>query len=376
MKKRYVIYACVLALLGLMFTAWSPVLPFVQVPGEVWPSIHWDSHSFLYGPFSTGLTNTAFATILVFIIVLGLGLSLRARSRTADEIPTGFYNVMEMIMEGAYDYVVSTAGTKWAKTFFPFFMTFVLWILVANWMELVPGVDSIGYIEDFSIYSPIAKEAKAAKAAEGDHGEKDDSHADDSHDSHAPNLDPKLYGENLVIPYGACRENRGPFIFLTPAKNCTEYAPDGSVENGGEARWQMVPYIRAAATDLNFTFALALISVIMTQFYGMKANGMKYWTKFFTWNTEKILESPLGIMDTVVGLLEFVSEVFKIVSFAFRLFGAIFAGQILLFVIGNLLPVGNLLFYFLEFAVGALQAGVLALLTLIFMTGAVQEPHH
>lgn len=376
MKKRNIIYLCVLGLLVLMFTPWSPVLPFVQVPGEVWPSIHWDSHSFLYGPFSTGLTNTAFATFLVFFIVLGIGLSLRARSRTADEIPTGFYNVIEMAMEGAYDYVVGTAGTKWAKSFFPFFMTFVLWILVANWMELIPGVDSIGYVEDFSLHGP---QAKAAHAADAGHGEEADSHGEEA-DSHgeeaAHGIDKTIFGENQVVAGGACQSHVGPFVFLTPPKNCTVYASDGTIADGSEARWQMVPYVRAAATDLNFTFALALISVIMTQYFGMKANGMKYWTKFFTWNTKKILESPLGIMDTVVGLLEFVSEVFKIVSFAFRLFGAIFAGQILLFVIGNLLPVGNLLFYFLEFAVGALQAGILAMLTLIFMSGAVQEPHH
>jgi F-type H+-transporting ATPase subunit a len=372
MKKRYVIYGCVVALLALMFTAWSPVLPFVQVPGEVWPSIHWPDGSFLYGPFSSGLTNTAFATFLVFFIVLGLGLSLRARSRTADEIPTGFYNVIEMIIEGAYDYVVSTSGTKWAKAFFPFFMTFVLWILVANWMELVPGVDSIGYIEDFSLHGPQAKAAHAADAA---YGEEVDSHGEEVEaDSHG--VDTAIFGENQVVVNGACRQNVGPLIFLTAPKNCTVYASDGSVANGSDAKWQMVPYVRAAATDLNFTFALALISVIMTQYFGMKANGMKYWSKFFTWNTEKILESPLGVMDTVVGLLEFVSEMFKIVSFAFRLFGAIFAGQILLFVIGSLLPAGNIVFYFLEFAVGALQAGILALLTLIFMTGAVQEPHH
>lgn len=80
-------------------------------------------------------------------------------------------------------------------------------------------------------------------------------------------------------------------------------------------------------------------------------------------------------MDSGVGLLEFISEIFKIVSFAFRLLGNIFAGQVLLFVMAALLPIANLLFWHLEFFVGILQAGVFALLTLTFMTAAT-ESHH
>jgi F-type H+-transporting ATPase subunit a len=80
-------------------------------------------------------------------------------------------------------------------------------------------------------------------------------------------------------------------------------------------------------------------------------------------------------MDTGVGILEFISEVFKIVSFAFRLLGNIFAGQVLLFVIASLLPVANLFFWHLEFGVGLLQAAVFALLTLTFMKSAT-ESHH
>ncbi|NJN53639.1 MAG: F0F1 ATP synthase subunit A [Anaerolineae bacterium] len=128
--------------------------------------------------------------------------------------------------------------------------------------------------------------------------------------------------------------------------------------------------MRPAATDLNFTLAIAIISVIMTQYYGMRAQGVRYWKKFFVWDGNKIAKSPLAVMDTGVGLLEFISEIFKIVSFAFRLLGNIFAGMVLLFVIASLLPVANLAFYFLEFGVGALQALVFALLTLTFMAGA------
>jgi len=146
--------------------------------------------------------------------------------------------------------------------------------------------------------------------------------------------------------------------------------PEGPKINPPGSRWSIVPFFRPAATDLNFTIAIALISVIMTQYYGMRAQGLSYWKKFFVWDGDKISKNPLAVMDSGVGLLEFISDLFKIVSFAFRLLGNIFAGMVLLFVIASLLPIANLLFYFLEFGVGALQALVFALLTLTFMSGA------
>ncbi len=245
-----------------------------------------------------------------------------------------------MIIEGAYGYVENAAG-KWAKKFFPFFMTFILWIVIANWIELLPLVDSFGLRENLAEFEVEKAEEEAIAA--GEH----------------------LSEEEIERIEAEESEKGGVYNGIWLVK-----APEG--EEAGET---VVPFIRAAATDLNFTLALAFISVIMTQYYGMKAQGMAYWKKFFVWDAEKIKESPLAVMDTGVGLLEFVSEIFKIVSFAFRLLGNIFAGQVLLFVIASLLPVANLLFFHLEFGVGLLQGVVFALLTLTFMTGATQSHH-
>ncbi|NJN53638.1 MAG: F0F1 ATP synthase subunit A [Anaerolineae bacterium] len=159
MKKRYVIYIGVLLLIlfgGAMgsdpVSGWldlnysfSPVRPVIQLPGEV--VVHWPEGSPLDGPFGHGLTNTFIAALITFGAILILMFSLRPRSRSADEVPTGFYNFFELIFEGAYNYVERSAG-KWTKTFFPFFMTFILWILISNWIGLVPGVDSIGKWEN------------------------------------------------------------------------------------------------------------------------------------------------------------------------------------------------------------------------------------
>ncbi len=338
MKKRYIVYAClVLLIIGQIFI---PVpLPVIQLPGEVIAS--WASGSPLKGLFGSGFTNTFLATLITFVLIVVMALALKARSRTADEVPTGFYNFFEMMVEFAYGYVENAAG-KWAKVFFPFFMTFILWIIIANWMELVPGVDAIGKWENIPEHK--AHLAEEAAEEEGHHLTEEEIHA----------IEEEYEGTGYV---------RSGVLLLK-----------GSEEDE-DRNWTIVPYVRAAATDLNFTLAIAIISVVMTQYYGMRALGLKYWKKFFIWDGNKIAKNPLAILDPVVGLLEFVSEIFKIVSFAFRLLGNIFAGQVLLFVIASLVPIANLLFWHLEFAVGALQALVFALLTLTFMSSATQEHH-
>lgn len=337
MKKRYIIYLCVLGLIVLTVLA-RPVLPVIQLPGEVLTGD-------LEIPLIGGLTNTFVATVITFILLVLLAFSLRARSRTADEIPSGFYNLFEMMVEGLFGYVQSAAGPN-AKKFFPFFMTFILWITTANWMELIPGVDAIGIAENLGHHE--VEVAEEAAEAQGEHLTEEQIHA---------------------IEEEASRKG-GSFVGAGPVQFLVQPGEDGV---GGH---NIIPFVRAAATDLNFTIALALISVVTTWYYGMRALGVGgFWGKFFVWDANKIAKNPLAILDPVVGLLELIGEVARILSFSFRLLGNIFAGQVLLFVIASLLPVANLLFWHLEFAVGALQAVIFALLTLTFMSGAVVSHH-
>jgi len=122
------------------------------------------------------------------------------------------------------------------------------------------------------------------------------------------------------------------------------------------------PLLRPPSTDLNFTLALALITVIMTQVYGFRILGVgKQLGRYFT-----LKDGPIGL---VVGLLELLLEPLRIISLSFRLFGNVFAGEVLLVVIGFLLPVlGPIPFYFLEIFVGFIQAYVFAFLTLMYFT--------
>lgn len=131
-----------------------------------------------------------------------------------------------------------------------------------------------------------------------------------------------------------------------------------------------VPLFRSANSDLNNTLALAVISVASVQIFGIITIGFfKYAGKFFV----SPLKKPYGV-GTFVGILELVSEFSKMISFSFRLFGNIFAGEVLLVVIAMIIPyVVPLPFMFLELFVGFIQALVFSMLTLVFLKMAVTE---
>ncbi len=135
----------------------------------------------------------------------------------------------------------------------------------------------------------------------------------------------------------------------------------------------IIPFLRSTSADLNFTLALSLIAVFTVQFAGIAALGIvKYGKKFFISPFHK----PYGI-GTAVGILELVSEIGKIISFTFRLFGNVFAGEVLLTVMLHLVPYFlPLPFMFLEVFVGFIQAVVFAMLTLVFLKMATLESEH
>lgn len=134
------------------------------------------------------------------------------------------------------------------------------------------------------------------------------------------------------------------------------------IHNGHEA---FIPYFRAPTADLNTTLALGLLSIIMVQIFGIKFLGLKYFKKFFDFS------NPINFF---VGLLELISDISKIMSFAFRLFGNILAGEILLLVIGFILPVlGPTPFIGLEIFVGFIQALVFMMLSTVFINMATQS---
>lgn len=135
----------------------------------------------------------------------------------------------------------------------------------------------------------------------------------------------------------------------------------------------IVPFLRSTSADLNFTMALSVMVVLTIQWSGIAALGIvKYGQKFLV----SPLRKPYGL-GTIMGLLELVSEFAKLLSFSFRLFGNVFAGEILLIVMLHLVPYFvPLPFLFLEVFVGFIQAAVFAMLTLVFLKMAMMPAEH
>ncbi len=296
-------------ILGFIFTA--PV-PHVELSGEPL--------------FSTGpkwFTNSLFTTLIVDIIILVVAFMATARMQL---IPSGVQNALEALVEYLFGLAESIAG-KNVMRFFPISATIFMLVLVSNYTGLIPFVGSVGFCHP---------ETEAGAA-------------------HTLRL-----GNQLAMA-------NGKLILLAPAAE-GEAAAEVDHGNTCEHGQKLVPLFRAPSADLNMTLALGLSTMVLVQYFGLSTLGSGYLKKF--WNT-----SGTGFMKGInifVGILEAISEVARVISFTFRLFGNIFAGEVVLatmaFLCAYLIP---LPFYFLEVLVGAVQALVFMMLSLVFFSMAV-----
>lgn len=274
---------------------------------------------------SFAVTNALFTAWIVMLILVLVSLLVTrgyprevSTAKSSELVPSGLTNFVEWIIEGFYGLTQSVAG-KWASKFFPIVMTIFLFVITSNWLGLVPGVAAIGWLEH-----PHGEEAKGFLA-------------------------------------------NGIFLTSQPAPH-------------GEDGYTVVSFFRAPSTDLNFTLALALTAVGLSQYWGFKALRLSYLRRFFDFSGFK-QGAFMGVIMLFVGMLELVAEFAKIISFAFRLFGNIFAGEVLLGVVAFLIPyIVSLPFYGLEVFVGFIQALVFMMLSLVFFTVATighgGEEHH
>ena len=328
-KNRWLLLV-ILVLAFLAAASYSPIMPHVQLPPE-----RLTHHPIIGGIY---LTNTIVAVLIADLILILIALSIRRQARKGKIVFSGIGGAISVILEYLYNLTESTAG-KWTKKIFPWFATIFLLLLIVNWMELIPGVDSIGILE------------------KSDHG----------------------YPTEQLLP--------GLVTIVKPEVATNEQDAHAVEEEHHEEGYALVPFVRVSSTDLNFTVSLAIVSVVMIQVIGVQALGGSYFTKFINVPAAKRLGEmfkkpglggPLNIMmpfiDIFVGILEIVAEFSKILSFAFRLFGNIFAGAVLLFVIGSIVPVfAQTIFLLLELGVGAIQAFVFGILTMVFMSMATHS---
>ncbi len=320
MKGNKILYAAgalVLLVLGTMFLKFE--LPVVSVSAETLWHI---------GGFN--ITNsylTSLIVTLLIIVVAYLG------TRNMQMVPSGLQNTLEFLVETLYNLTEDVSGPKWVAKFFVIPTTIFIYVLLSNWFGLLP-LAGVGLCE--------AHEAEATAGAVQE--------------------EPAVAGFRL-------------------GNTC----PEGEV---------IVPLFRSPSADLNNTLMLALFTQVAAQVFGFSALGLGYLGKFFTIEGVKAAFKPdahgrkrspggmlgqaaMGLIDTFVGLLEFLSEFIKIIAFTFRLFGNIFAGEVMLVILAFLVPlVLTLPFLGLEVFVGLVQAFVFYILSVAFYTVAVTSHGH
>ncbi|MDD4900890.1 MAG: F0F1 ATP synthase subunit A [Patescibacteria group bacterium] len=246
------------------------------------------------------ITNSLLNTWIVVLAVVVFGLYFR---RTIKLIPGKMQNFLEAGVEALLDIFDSVTGSREKSLkFFPFVFSFFVFILINNWLGLLPGIGSIGQVIS-------------------EHGEK---------------------------------------LF--------------------------VPFFRGGTADLNTTLALALVGVVASHIFGVVTVGFwNYFNKFV--NLQALLEIPKKVLKeptilivnpikVFVGLLEIISELAKVASLSFRLFGNIFAGEVLVASMAAIMAYGlPIPFMFLEVMVGAIQALIFSMLVLTYLTmmGTAEE---
>jgi F-type H+-transporting ATPase subunit a len=368
LKNPFVQLLVVLAASALFCVAPAVLLPRAGIP-VAFPHVQMPTEKVFLEPlFNIGtipvyLFNTLPSVILADIILLVMALTAGAAARkrlrqyeadhmSVDEeghdqmVPKGWLNAFEAILEYIYNLVESVVGSKWADKVFPLIMTIFLFVLTINWLHFVPGVDSIGIVH-------CAEPGKAKGFEIAELGNSGIYRLATSSEVGATGVAP-TYGEE------ACQQ----------AHHAAVGGEHDEQAEKPEILYTIAPFMRTASTDLNITLSIALVAVVSVQVFGVRELGIGYFTKFF--NVPAIRHGALGYVELGVSLIEIVSEIMKIVAFSLRLFGNMFAGAILLFVMMFLIPVGvPVIFFLLEVLIGAIQAFVFALLTLVFVSLAM-----
>ncbi len=150
-----------------------------------------------------------------------------------------------------------------------------------------------------------------------------------------------------------------------------------------EGHVEAAPVFRPANADLNLTLAMALLTVVVSHVVGMISVGFfAHWNKFFALGTffksfaKKPVDVVVALVELMVGIIEFSAEIAKIASLSLRLFGNIFAGEVLITVMYSLIAwLVPLPFTALELIVGVVQATVFSMLALVYLTILSEKPH-
>ncbi len=339
MKRLIIIGAILYTVITVLLSIFvlQPPQPIIEIKGE--PLIH--VADFGNEMLDFNITNTLLtAWIITGLLIVICLLAVRGRRM----IPSGFYNFFEAIIELLYNFVTGIAGEKNGRRFFPLIATLLIYIAFANWISLTPVFNTIG------VFVPLHEEEA------------------EFHENALVFED--AGGISLIMPGAAFVELEADDCAVGHAGDeCREVAIEEATHanvGDGQKLGVLFPYLRGINTDLMTPASFAIISLLIIQYWGITSLGFfKYFSRFVNFS------SPIGFF---VGFLETIAEFAKLISFSFRLFGNMLAGEILLLVMTFLVALSSpimVIFYGLELFVGLIQAFVFATLTLVFAMGAV-----
>jgi len=331
-----------LAIMGFVFLRGPS--PHIQIKPEVLTSV---------GPVN--ITNTMVTSwVVVAVILVGVYLL----TRRWELVPRGPQNFIEAVVEAFYNVAATMVGERLARRFLPVAATIFFFVLIGNWLALTPFFNVIGIVKE------------QVPAAEGE-----------AHEGKAFVMEKVDLGP-LPLAYTAFS---GPDRLKGEA---IELGEPGAVEEVAEKRQEgklvgeFLPILRSMNTDVNVPLALAIASGIAVEYWGITAMGLRGYGRTF-FNFGRLLRGlrrlhPMTIMegavDAFVGILEIISHLVRIISFTFRLFGNMFAGEVVILMFTFLVPLLlTLPFYGLELFVGIVQAFIFAGLTLVFGLAAVEH---
>ena len=345
--KALLIAASVIAVIVLGFVFLRPPTPTIIVAPET-----------IFEIASIEVTNTMFTGWVVVVLMVAIAVFA---GRSMSLVPHGFSGAVEALVGGFFEFVEGIVGRTNARRFFPLVATIFLYVLFSNYFGLLPMNFAIGKTEPGHGETQPVFEQRSIAGINFAFIPLDADEID--------NIVEREEGGEAAGSDGGGGLEAGS-------------APGGRVINDplelqedGRFSGLLSPYFRSVMTDVNAPLALALMSFVFVEYWGLSTLGLRYLSKFFDFG--RLLKgNPMGLVDVFVGFLELISEFIRMVSFTFRLFGNIFAGEVLLLMMGFLVPLLLVnVFYGLELFVGLIQALVFAMLTLVFAQMAV-TPHH
>ena len=313
---------------------------------------------FELGPIA--VTNSMVTMFGIMGLIL-LGGWLIARG--VKDVPGRGQGLVEMVVEFLLGLTEGSAGKTAGRRIFPLIGAIFIFIAIANYSGMLPGVGTVGYYE--------TEEAETGDGEgninEGPEGETvlpgEGTEDEDSTESDAEHT--SLVGELASI------DTTDDLVSPLPAEHDAEGGEETEAAAEHETEKVLVPFLRAPNADLNMTLGMALVTFTMVQILGIRAHGVG--------GRIKHMANPPFLFP-----IELISEFSRIISLSARLFGNVFAGEVLLGVmyamaaaikiaiIPFLFPV---VFLFLELLFGTIQALVFALLTLIYITLATEGGH-